>query len=147
MCSWYSLVQFSRSVVSDTLGSCELQHASPPCPSPTLGVHPNPCPSTVMPSNHLIVCRPLLLLPSIFPSIRVFSNESALCIKVYSKHIHNWFHFITLQELSGEHHCLKASILWHSAFFMVQHSYPYMTTGKPIALTRWTFVVKVMSLF
>ena len=72
----------------------------------------------VMPSNHLILCRPLLLLPSIFPCIRVFFNESAL-------------------KSLPQHHNLKASVLWHSVFFMVQLSYPYMTTGKTIALTKW----------
>ena len=75
-------VQFSHSVVSDSLRPHEPQHARPPCPSPTARVYPNLCPlsESVMPSNHLILCHPLLLLPSIFPSIRVFSNESALCI-------------------------------------------------------------------
>ena len=72
-------LQFSRSLVSDSLRPHEPQQARPPCPSPTPGVHLNPCP--LMPSNHLILCRPLLLLPSIFPSIRVFSNESALHIR------------------------------------------------------------------
>ena len=85
----------------------------------------------VMPSNHLILCCPLLLLPSIFPSIRVFSNELALCK--------------TFKGLF-QHHSLKASILWRSAFFVVQLSYLYMTAGKTIALTRWTLVGKVMSL-
>ena len=75
-------MQFSLSFVSDYLKPHELQHARPPCPSPTPGVYSNSCPSSwVMPSNHLILCRPLLLLPSIFPSIRVFSNESALHIR------------------------------------------------------------------
>ena len=75
----FSSVQSSRSVVSYSLRPHEPQHARPPCPSPTPRVHPNPCPSSqVMPSNHLILCHPLLLLPSIPPSIRVFSNESAL---------------------------------------------------------------------
>ena len=75
-------VQFSRSVVSDSLRPHEMQHTRPSCPSPTPGVHPNPCPlSQVMPSNHLILCHPLLLQPSIFPSIRVFSNELALRIR------------------------------------------------------------------
>ena len=80
---WFSSVEFSRSVMSSSLGPHELQHARPPCPSPTLGAYPNSCPlsESVMPSNHLILCRPLLLLPSIFPSIRVFSNESALRIR------------------------------------------------------------------
>ena len=78
---WVSSVLFSLSVVSDSLRPHELQHARPPCPSLTPGVHPNPYPELVMPSNHLILCCPLLLLPSIFPSIRVFSNELALCIR------------------------------------------------------------------
>ena len=77
-----SSVQFSCSVVSDSLQPHEPQHTRPPCPSPTPGVYPNPCPfESVMPSSHLILCRPLLLLPPILPSIRVFSNESALCIR------------------------------------------------------------------
>ena len=119
-----------------------------------------------MPSSHLILCRPLLLLPSIFPSIRVFSNESALRIRwpkywsfsfnispsnEYSGLISfriDWFNLTvqgTLKSLLQHHHS-KASILQHSAFFTVQLSYPYTTTGKTIALTRWTFVGKVMSL-
>ena len=121
---------------------------------------------SVMPPNHLILCRPLLLLPSIFPSIRVFSNESALCIR-WPKH---WsFSFISLSnEYPGlisfrmdwmdllavqrtfksllQHRSSKASILQCSAFFIVQLSHPYITTGKIIALTRQTFVGKVMSL-
>ena len=76
----FNSVQFSHSIVSDCLRPHELQHARPPYPSPTPGVHSNPCP-LMMPSNHLILCHPLLLLPSIFPSIRVFSNESALRIR------------------------------------------------------------------
>ena len=119
----------------------------------------------VMPSNHLILCRPLLHLPSIIPTIRVFSNESVLCIR-WPKY---WnFSFSPSNEYSGlisfriewldppavqgtlksllQHHSLKASILQCSAFSMVQFSYPYMTTGKTMALTRWTFVGKVMSL-
>ena len=79
---WFSSVEFSHSVVSDSLWPHELQHTRPPCPSPTPGVHPNPCPlSQWLPSNHIILCCPLLLLPSIFPSIRVFSNDSALHIR------------------------------------------------------------------
>ena len=77
----FSSVQFSCSVMSNSLWPHELQHARPPCPSATPGVHPNPCPLSVMESNHLILCHPLLLLPSVFPSIRVFSNESALRIR------------------------------------------------------------------
>ena len=119
---------------------------------------------SVMPSNHLILCPPLLLLPSIFPSIRVFSNESALHIRWP-----NYWSFSlnispsnehpglisfrmdcldlavqgTLKSLL-QHHSLKASFLWHSAFFRVQLSHPYMTTWKTIALTRWTFFGKVI---
>ena len=120
-----------------------------------------------MPSNHLILCRPLLLLPSNFPSIRVFSNESPLCIswpKYYSFSFSispsseysglisfsiDWFDILAVQGTLKsvlQHHSSKASMLQHSAFLMVQLSHPYMTTGKTIALTRWTFVGKVMSL-
>ena len=120
-----------------------------------------------MPSNHLILCHPFLLLPSIFPSIRVFSDESVLCIRwpkywsfSYSISPSNeysglitfridWFDLFivqgTLKNLR-QHHSSKASILRCSAFFMIQLSHPYMTTGKTIALTRWTFVRKIMSL-
>ena len=120
-----------------------------------------------MPSNHLILCCPLLLLPSFFTSIRVFSNESALCIRwlkywsfsynispsnEYSGLISfrmDWLDLLagqgTLKSLLQDHSS-KASILWCSAFFTVQLSHPYMTGGKTIALTRWTFVGKVMSL-
>ena len=122
----------------------------------------------VMPSNHLILCCPLLLLPSIFPSIRVFSNESALHIRwpkdwsfsfsiIPSKEIPGLISFrmdsldllavqVTLRSLL-QHHSSKASILRRSAFFTVQLSHPYMNTGKTIALTRRTFVGKVMSAF
>ena len=122
---------------------------------------------SVMPSNHLILCRPLLLLPSVLPSIRVFSNESALCIKwpnywsfsfsispsnEYSELLSFRIDWLDLLEVQGthksllQHHSSKASILQHSAFFIVQLSHPYMTTGKTIALTRRTFVVKILSL-
>ena len=116
---------------------------------------------SVMPSNHLILCRPLLLLPSIFPSIRAFTNESTLHISwsfsispsnEYSGLISfrmDWLDLLAVQGILKsllQHHSLKGSILWHSAFFMVQLSHPYMTTGKTIVLTRWTFVSKVMSL-
>ena len=122
---------------------------------------------SVMPSNHLIFCRPLLLLPSIFPSIRIFSRESVLCIK-WPKYWSFSFNFSPSNECSGlisfrmgwlnllavqvtlksllQHRNLKASILWCLAFYIVQLSHPYMTTGKTIALTRWIFVGKVMSL-
>ena len=122
---------------------------------------------SVMPSNHLILCCPLLFLPSIFPSIRVFSNESVLHIrwpkywsfsfsispfKEYFRLISfrmDWLDLLAVQEtLKGllQHYSSKASILWCLAFFIVQLSHPYMITGKTIALTRWTFVGKVMSL-
>ena len=121
---------------------------------------------SVMPSNHLILYRPLLLLPSIFPSIKVFSNESALRIR-WPKYWSFSFNISPSNEHSGlisfridlldllvvqgifkslQHHSSKASILQRSAFFIVQLSHPYMTPGKTIALTRWTFVGKVMSL-
>ena len=121
----------------------------------------------VMPSNHLILCRPLLLLPSIFPSIRVFSNESALRIRwpkywsfsfnISPSNEHpglisfrmDWLDLLAVQwtlKSLLQHHSSKASICQHSAFFIVQLSHPYVTTGKTIALTRWTFVDKVISL-
>ena len=120
-----------------------------------------------MPSNHLILCHPLLLLPSVFPNIRVFSNESVLCIRWLKYWSFNFsispsnehselisFRMDWLDLLAGQgtlksllqHHSSKASVLWSSAFFIVQFSRPYMTTEKTIALTRWTFVGKVMSL-
>ena len=122
---------------------------------------------SVMPFSHFILCCPLLLLPSIFPSIRVFSNESVLhnrwpkdCSFSFSISPSNehpglisfrmdWLDLFAVQGTLKsllQHHSSKASILWHSAFFMVQLSYPYMTTGKTIALTRWTFASKVISL-
>ena len=122
---------------------------------------------SVMPSNHFILCHPLLLLPSTFPSIRVFSNESALRIRwpkywSFSFNINpsneypglisfrmDWLDLLaaqgTLKSLL-QYHSSKASVLRCSAFFIVQLSHPYMTTGKTIALTRWTFVGKAMSL-
>ena len=120
-----------------------------------------------MPSNHLILCCPLLLLPSIFPNIRVFSNESALRIKwpkywsfsfnISPSNEHpglisfrmDWLDLLAVQGTIKsliQYHNSKASVLRCSAFFIVQLSHPYMTTGKTIALTRWTFVGKVMSL-
>ena len=122
---------------------------------------------SVMPSNHLILCHPLLLLPSIFPSIRVFSSESVLCIW-WPKYCSFSFSISPFNEYSGpissrmdwldllavqwtlksllQHHSSKASVLRHSAFFMFQHSHSYMTTGKTVVLTRWAFVGKVRSL-
>ena len=118
-----------------------------------------------MPSSHLIFCRPLLLLPPIPPNIRVFSNESTLhmrwpkcwsfSLSPSSEHPGlvsfrmDWLDLLAVQGTLKsllQHHSSKASILWHSAFFTVQISHPYMTTGKTIALTRWTFVGKVISL-
>ena len=120
-----------------------------------------------MPSSHLILCRPLLLLPPIPPSIRVFSNESTLCmrwpkywsfsfsISLSKEHPGlisfrmDWLDVLAAQDFLKsllQHHSSKASILWRSAFFTVQLSHPYVITGKTIALTRWTFVGKVISL-
>ena len=105
---------------------------------------------SVMPSNHLILCRPLLLPPSIFPSIRVFPNESTLKYWSFSISPSNGYSgsisFRTLQSLL-QHHRSKVSVLWYSAFFIVHLSHPYMTTEKTRALTRQTFVGKVISLF
>ena len=154
--------------MSGSLRPRESQYARPPCPSPNsqsllklISIE------LVMPPNHLILCCPLLLLPSIFPSIRVFSNESVLHIR-WPKYWSFSFKISPSNEYSGlnsfrmdwldllaaqgtlksllQHHSSKASILQHSAFFIFQLSHPYMTTGKTIALTRWTFVGKVISL-
>ena len=121
----------------------------------------------VMLSNHLILCRSLLLPPSIFPRIRVFSNESVFCIRwpkywsfsfnISPSNEHpglisfrmDWLDHLVVQRTFKslpQHHSSKASILWHSVFSIVQLSHPYMNTGKTRALTRWTFVGKVMSL-
>ena len=145
-----SVSQFSRSVVSDSLRPHESQHAKPPCPTPTPGVHSDTSIESVMPSSHLILCCSLLLLPSIPPSIRVFSNESTLHMQ-WPKYWSFSFSIIPSKEHPGlifrmdwldllavqgtlksllQHHSSKASILWHSAFFTVQLSHPYMTTGK-----------------
>ena len=119
-----------------------------------------------MPSNHLILCRPLLLLPSIFPSIRIFSNESAIRIRwtkywsfsfnITPSNEHpgltfrmNWLDLLAVQGTLKsllQHYSSKASILWCSAWFIAQPSHPFLSTGKTIALTRWTFVDKGMSL-
>ena len=153
----FSSVQFSCSVMSDSLRPHEFQHARPLCPSPTPGVHPNSTfIESVMPSSHLILCRPLLLLPSIPPSIRDFSNEPTFHMRwpnywsfnlwiISSKEIRglisfrmDWLELLTVQGTLKsllQHHSSKASILRHSAFFPVQLSQPYMTTGKTIALT------------
>ena len=165
---WHINYQISRSIVSDYLWPHESQHTRSFCPSPTPGVHPDSRPfESVMPSNHLILCHPLLLLPSIFPRIRVFSKELAFCIRwpkywsfsfkispsnEYSGLISfriDWFYLLAVQGTLKnllQHHCWKASILWRSAFFMVQLSHSYMTTEKTIALSIWTLVGQVMSL-
>ena len=161
-------VQFSHLVMSNYLQSHGPQHARPSCLSPTPGACSNSCPlSRWCPSNHLFLCHPLLLMPSILPSIRIFSNESVLYIRwpkycsfsfnispsnEHSRLISfrmNWLDLLagqgTLKSLL-QHHSSKASILQCSAFFMIQLSPPYMTTGKTIALTIRTFVSKVISL-
>ena len=158
------MYQFS-SVMSNSLPPHESQHARPPCPSPIPGVYSNSCPLSQW-CYPTISCHPLLP-PSIFPSIRVFSNESALLIRwptywsfsfsISPSNEHpglisfrmDWLDLLavhgTLKSLL-QHHSSKASILQLSAFFIVQLSHPYMTTGKTIALNRWTFVGKVVSL-
>ena len=154
--------------MSDSLWPHRLQHNRPSCPSSTPAVYSNTCALSrwYHPTN-LILCRPLLLPPSIFPSISVFSNESALRIR-WPKYWSFSFSISPSNEYSGltsfrmdwldlldvqgtlksllQHHNSKASILQYPAFFIVQLSHPYMTTGKTITLTRWTFVGKVMSL-
>ena len=159
-----SSVQFSHSVMS----LCDPMDCSTPgFPSPAPGDYSNLSIESVIPSNRLILCHPLLLLPSIFLSIRVFSNEPALRIR-WPKYWSFSFSISPSNEYSGlisfridwldllvvqgtlksllQHHSSKASILQHSSFFMIQLSHPYITTGKTIALTRWTFVGKVMCL-
>ena len=141
--------------MSDSLQPHELQHTSPPCPSPTPGVYSNSFPLSrwsVMPSNHLILCHPLLLPPSVFPSIRVFSNKSVLRIRwpkcwsfsfnISPSNEHpglisfsvDWLDLLAVQGTLKsllQHHSSKAPILQCSAFFIVQLSHPYTTTGKP----------------
>ena len=150
-------IQFSCSVMSDFLRPHESQHARPPCPSPTPGVYPNSSIESVMPSNHLILCHPLLLLPSNFPSIRVFSNDSTLCIRClkywsFSFNISpsdehpglisfrmGWLDLLAVQGTHKsllQHHSSKASILWCLAFCIIQPSHPYMTTGKNHSLDQ-----------
>ena len=161
-------VQFSRSVVSDSLRPHESQHARPPCPfTNSRSSLRLTSIESVMPSHHLILCRPLLLLPPISPSIRVFCNESTLRMRwpkywsfsfsIIPSREHpglisfrmNWLDLLAVQGTLKsllQHHSSKASILRHSAFFTVQLVHPYMATGKTTALTRWTFVGKVISL-
>ena len=163
---WFS--QFSRSVVSDSLRRHGLQHARSPCPSPTPGTCVNLGPSSrwCHPTISSSVIHPLLL-PSIFPSIRVFSNQSVLHItwpkywsfsfSINPSNEHSgliffrmdWLDLLAVQGTLKnllQHHSSKASIFRCSAFFIVQRSHPYMTTGKTIALTRQSYVSKVMSL-
>ena len=164
----FSSVQFSHSVMSDSLRPHGLQHARPPYPSPTPGVYSNSCPLSwwCHPTISSSVI-PLLIPPSILPSIRIFSKEPALWIK-WPKYWSFSFSISPSNEYSGliafrmdwldlfavhgtlesllQHHSSKASTLQHSPFFIVQLSHPYITTGKTIALTRWTFVGKVISL-
>ena len=157
----------SRSVLSDSLQPHGLQHTRPPCPSPSPRACSNSSIESVIPYNHLFLFCSLILLPSVFPSIKVFSNEPALHIK-WPKYCSFNFSISPSNEYSGlisfrmsrldllavqgtlnsllQHHSSKASILWHSAFFMVQLSHPYMITGKTIALTIQIFAGKVTSL-
>ena len=160
-----SSIQFSRSVVSDSLRPHESQHTRPPCPSPSPGVHSDSRSSSQW--CHPAISSWLLLLPPIPPSIRVFSDESSLRIRwpkywsfsfsiIPSKEIPrqisfrmDWLDLLAVQGTLKsllQHHSSKAPILRLSAFFIVQISHPYMTTGKTIALTRQTLVSKVMSL-
>ena len=145
----YQSVQFSGSVMSDSLQPHEPQHARPPCPSSTSRVPKPMSIESAMPSNHLLLCRPFLLPPSIFPSIRVFSNESALHIRwpkywslsfsispsnEYSGLISFRMDWLDLLAVQGtlksllQHHSSKASLLWRSTFFIVQLSHSYVTT-------------------
>ena len=157
-------VQFSLSVMSSSLPPHELQHPRPPCPSPAPGVYSNSCPLSQWCHPTISSCHPLLLPPSVFPSIRVFANESALRVR-WPKYWSFSFSISPSNEYSGlvsfrmdsldllaiqgtlksllQHHRSKASILQCSAFFIIQLSHPYMTTGKTIALTRRTFVGNV----
>ena len=154
--------------MSDSLQPHGLQHARPPCASQTPRVYSNSCPLSQQCHPGISSCHPLLLLPSNFPSIRVFSNESALRMrwpKYWSFSFNtspsnehsglisfrmNWLDLLAVQGTLKnllQHHSSKVSILWHSAFFIVQLSHPYMTTGKTIAFTRRTFVRKIVSAF
>ena len=156
-------LQFSHSVMSNFLRLHEPQHAKPPCLSPTARVYPKPCPLSQWYHPTISSCHPLLLPPSIFLSIRVFSNGSALCIKwpkywsfsfnISPSNKHpglisfrmDWLDLFAVQGTFKsllQHHSSKAPILWYLAFFIVQLSHPYMTTGKTIALTRRTLLTK-----
>ena len=162
------LVQFNCSVMSDSVTPWTAASQSPLSIIKSQSLLKFMSIKSVMPSNYLILCHPLLLPISIFPSIRVFSNESVLhirwpkywsfsfSIRPSSEHSGlisfrmDWLDLLAVQGTLKsllQHHSSKAPILWHSAFLIVQLSHPYMTTGKTIALTRQTFVGKVMSLF
>ena len=163
----FSSVQFGHSVVSDSVTPWTTAHQASLSITNSWRTTKSMSIESVMPSNHLILCHPLLLLPTIFPSINVFSNESALHIR-WPKCWHFSFNISPSDEHPGlisfrmqwldllavqgtlksllQHHSSKASIFHCSAFFIVQLSHPYMTTGKTIALTRHAFVDKVMSL-
>ena len=162
-CPQFSSVQFSRSIMSNSLRPHELPHIRLEYPTPTPGACTNSCPLSQW--CYPTICCPLLLPPSIFPSIMVFSNESLLCIRwpkywsfsfsvILPMNIQDWFSL----ELTGrssavqetlkilfQHHSSKASIFQFSAFFIVPLSHPYMTTGKTIALTRWTLFLSMLS--
>ena len=160
-------VQFSRSVMSNSTTPWTAAHQALLSITNSQSVLKLMSVELVMPSNHLILCRPLLRLPSIFPSIRVFSNESVLHIRwpkywsfsfsispsyEYARLMPFRMDWLDLLAVQGtlksllQHHSSKTSILWRSAFFILQLSHPYTTTGKTIALTRQTFVGKVMSM-
>ena len=159
---WAQSVQFSRSGMSDSLQPHGLQHTRLPCSSPTPGVYSDSCPLSWW-CHPTISSSVVFLPPSIFPSIRVFSIESVLHIrwpKYWSSSFNispsnehpglisfrmDWLDLLAVQGTLKsllQHHSSKASILWHSAFFIVQLSHPYMTTGKAIALTRQTLLAK-----
>ena len=162
----FSSVQFSRSVMSDSLWPHESQHTRPPCPSPAPGVYPNSCASSqwchpaISASVVPFSCPKSLPASESFPmsqlfawggqSIGVSASASFLPKNTQDWSPLEWTGWISLQSKGFprilQHHTSKASILWHSAFVTVQLSHPYMTTGKTIALTRWTFVGKVISL-
>ena len=167
LCLCLHLLLFSRSVVSDFATQWTVAHQASLSFTISWSLLKFMFIESVMPSNHLILYHPLLLLPSSFPSIRVFSNESALCIRwpkywSFSFSISpssensgsisfkiDWFDLLVVQGTLKsllQYHTSKASVLQHSAFFIVQLSHPYITTGKTIGLTRRTFVGKVMSL-
>ena len=167
-CTQFNSVQFTHSVMSDSVTSWTAAHQASLSITNSWSLLKLMSIESVMPSNHLILCHPILLLPSILPSIRVFCNESVLRISwpkygsfhftisssnEYSRLISfrtDWFDILAVQgalKSLVQHHSSKASILQCSALFMVQLSHPYMTSGKIRDLTRWTFVSKVMSAF